>query len=154
GLTALGAEVFAARIGSPLDAALSLFRLGSDGSLVFVASNGGSDDPARATDGSQPLVTDPLITVALPPGDYYLAVSSGFNYVDPDATLFPGDPTTGVFIPGQSHSGTAGNSTGQYVLNVRAEVSTRAPRVLSTSPAEGETLTASPAGLTVQFDSP
>src|SRR5262249_9425520 len=44
GTYALGAEVFAGRIGSPLDPALTLFRRDTDGTLALVASNGNTDN--------------------------------------------------------------------------------------------------------------
>ena len=44
----LVAEVFAGRIGSPLDPGVSLFELDpSDGSLVFIAGNNNTFDPVR-----------------------------------------------------------------------------------------------------------
>src|SRR5262249_42878979 len=50
GLQAFGAEVFAGRIGWPLDPALTLYRVGALGELEFVASNGNTGNLTPATD--------------------------------------------------------------------------------------------------------
>src|SRR5262249_59939010 len=91
-LTAFAAEVFAARIGSPLDAALSLFRLEADGSLRFVASNGGTGNPARATDRSQPPLPHPPGPPALPAGGFHLARRSRVNHLPPRPQPLPRPP--------------------------------------------------------------
>jgi hypothetical protein len=99
-----------------------------------------------------PLYTDAALTTPLGPGDYYLAVSSGFNYADPAGGQAAGQ--YGVFDPTVSHSGSVGNSIGNYVLNLQAERSSGAPHVVSTSLPDGTTLTAAPTALTVTFSAP
>ena len=115
---ALVAEVFAGRIGSPLDPGVSLFELDpSDGSLQFIAGNNNTYDPVETTDGlSTPLYTDSVLYASLTAGDYYLAVAGGSNTPSPFEGLPPGSP--GLFNPNVSHSGQDGWSTGPYVLNV------------------------------------
>jgi hypothetical protein len=149
---AFAAEVFAGRIDSPLDPALTLFQQGPTGSLQFVASNGNTDNGTVATNGAMPLFTDAALFTPLSAGDYYLAVSSGFNYVDPAGGLVAGQ--YGVFDPTVSHSGSAGNSIGNYVLNLQAEPSSGAPHVVSTSLPNGTTLDGPPTALTVTFSAP
>lgn len=151
GKYAFAAEVFAGRIGSPLDPALTLFRADPAGQLVLLASNGNTSNGTKSADGGVPLLTDSALFASLPTGDYYLAVSSGFNYVDPEGGLFAG--TDGVFEPGVSHTGEAGNSTGRYVLAVKAEPAGAPPRVVSTS-LDDATLAAAPTRLVVRFDAP
>jgi hypothetical protein len=150
----LEAEVFAGRIGSTLDAAVSLFRVvttGAGASLQFVASNDNSNNESLSSNGnSLPLFTDPLLNVGLTAGDYYLAVSASGNV--PDAVTPPG--TGGVFDPNVSHSGYNGFSTGPYVLNLLVQPAAPAPHVVSTSIPAGATLAAPPTQLTVTFDSP
>src|SRR5262249_38611546 len=102
GTYALGAEVFAGRIGSPLDPPPTLFRRDTDGTLALVASNGNTDNSAVATNWMMPLYLDAGLLAPLGPGEYYLAVGSGFNYVDPEGGLFAG--RDGVFDPTISHS--------------------------------------------------
>ena len=59
GRYAMLAEVFAGRIGSPLDPGISLYELDpSDGALVFIAGNNNTLNPTPGTDGSIPLFTD------------------------------------------------------------------------------------------------
>ncbi len=59
GNDSLVAEVFAGRIGSPLDPGVSLFRLEPDGSLQFLAGNNNTDNPVATTVGNTtPLYTD------------------------------------------------------------------------------------------------
>ena len=69
GRYAMLAEVFAGRIGSPLDPGISLYELDpSDGSLVFLAGNNNTLNPTQGTDGSIPLFTDSALTVGLTAG--------------------------------------------------------------------------------------
>ena len=137
GRYALVAEVFAGRIGSPLDPGVSLFELDpSDGSLVFIAGNNNTYDPVVATDGfSTPLYTDSALYASLTAGDYYLAVADGSNTPSPFEGLPPGSP--GLFDPNVSHSGQDGWSTGPYVLNVLVQPAPNPPHVVSTSPSMG-----------------
>src|SRR5262249_11658300 len=129
---AFGAEVFAGRIGSPLDASLTLFRIGPNpgDEPIFVTSNDLTLNDAHATDGSFPLQPDPVLFAGLAPGEYLLAVSSRPNY--PDALTPVG--TSGVFDPLVTHSGTAGRSRGAYVLNLLVQPASETPHVVSVSP--------------------
>jgi hypothetical protein len=149
-----GAEVFAGRIGSTLDAAVSLFRYDPSNPtspLQLVASNDNSDNTAASNDNHyQPLFTDPVLDVGLTAGDYFLAVSSSGNVPSLNG-MAPG--TNGIFDPNVSHSGYAGSSTGAYVLNLLLQPAAAAPHVVATSIAPGSTLTAAPTQLTVTFDS-
>jgi len=71
GRYAMLAEVFAGRIGSPLDPGISLYELDpSSGSLFFLAGNNNTLDPTQGTDGSIPLFTDSALTAGLTAGDY------------------------------------------------------------------------------------
>ncbi len=145
------AEVFAGRIGSPLDPGVSLFELDpSDHSLHFIAGNNNTYDPVETTDGlSTPLYTDSVLYASLTAGDYYLAVAGGSNTPSPLEGLPPGSP--GLFDPNVSHSGQDGWSTGPYVLNLLVQPASDPPHVLSTSPSDGATLTQPPTQLTVTF---
>jgi hypothetical protein len=148
GSYAFGAEVFAGRIGSTLDPALTLFQQTTSG-LQFVASNGDTMNMTIGTDGNFPLFADAALTAALKAGDYYIAVSSGFDYVDPAGGLIAG---VNVFDPLQTNSGQGGDSSGNYVLNLRVQRATLNPQVVSVSVAQGEVLDAPPTAITVQFN--
>jgi hypothetical protein len=158
GRYAFTSEVFAGRIGSPLDPSLSLFRLDSGTHrLQFVASNDNSFNPALTHDGrSKPLFTDPILNVGLTEGDYYLAVSASGNVPMPAFGRLPG--TSGVFDPNVSHSGKNGSTVGDYVLNLAAEPMNDPPHVTSVATMEGSPLsqagilTAPPIGLSMTFD--
>jgi hypothetical protein len=159
GRFAFQAEVFAGRIGSPLDAGLSLFQLSpADGWLYLVVSNDQSLNATTATDANrpsfsdQPLFTDPALFTGLTAGDYYLAVSASPNVPDTVNNL-PG--TNGVFDPSVSHSGLFGLFSGPYVLNLQAQPEPNTPpHVVSIAPGPGQLLSAPPTQLTVQFDKP
>jgi hypothetical protein len=149
GLSAFDAEVFAGRIGSPLDPALTLYRVGALGDLEFVASNGNTSDGIEGTDGHSPLLTDPALLLSLPQGQYYLAVSSGLNYPDPL------DPTrAGVFNPFVPQSAFAGNSTGPYVLNLLIQPAGPAPQVVAVLPQAAPTGAGPLTGVRVRFSQP
>jgi hypothetical protein len=158
GRHALTAEVFAGRIGSPLDPALSLFHLDpSDQRLHFVAANDNSFNPTVTHDGSSaPLFTDPILNAGLTLGDYYLAVSASANVPMPAFGRLPG--SGGVFDPHVSHSGKNGSTIGEYVLNVAAEPMNDPPHVGAvpmidgTPLSQGTVLTAPPTNLSVTFD--
>jgi hypothetical protein len=149
---ALAAEVFAGRIGSPLDPALSLFERGADGTMQLVGVNDNSLNASPATDGSTPLFNDPVLFAGLTPGDYYLAVSGTGNLPDPSAGIAP--VTQGVFDPTVSHSGSNGYTTGPYLLNLLVQPDSVAPQVTATTPADGAQLAAPPTQLVVQFSKP
>ncbi len=152
GTYALDAEVFAGRIGSPLDASLSLFKM-EQGSPVYVASDGDTDNAVTGTDGRPWLFTDPALFETLGPGDYYLAVSSGSNFPNPS------DPfDTGAFDPSSPQSGSVGGSggmTGPYVLNLLVQpVVPAAPHVVSVAPDTGPTGDGALTAIRVRFDRP
>jgi hypothetical protein len=155
----LTAEAFAGRIGSPLDAALTLFRptggTNADGSPAWqlVAGNDNSFNPVTGPPGQEPLWADPLLFAGLTAGDYVIAVSSSGNYADPLRGLLPGQ--LGVFDPNQSHSGTGGSSTGPYVLNLYVQpASPNLPWVVQTSLPGGASVSGPPTTFTVQFSGP
>jgi hypothetical protein len=146
---ALGAEVFAGRIGSPLQPVLTLFKADANGNLVFVADNAGTHNGTLDTDNFMPLYTDPALFVSVTRGEYYLAVSTGQNFYDPV------DPTgTDPFDPATPDSGCGGNSTGPFVLNVLLQRPGPAPHVVAVTPDTGPTGTGPLAGLHVRFDQP
>ncbi len=176
GQSSLIAQVFAGRIGSPLQAGLSLFKLDpSTGALVFVAGDLNSYDPATTTDGfSRPLYSDPLLEVGLTAGDYYIAVADAANtpsplegqFYDPtqDPAVIPANPPSvpypsyGLYdpnIPGSAQNGYPGApDMGAYVLNLLVQPAPSPPHVISTSITPGSTLGAPPEQFTVSFDQP
>ncbi len=152
GRYAMVAEVFAGRIGSPLQPGLSLYELDpSTGQLVFVDGNIGSLNPTEGTDGSVPLFSDPVLSDSLAAGDYYLAVAGAGNTPAP----VQGQPfgSQGLFNPNQPGSAQNGWSTGPYVLNL-CVLAMPAPQVIASSPSSGQVLDAAPTQLTVQFSEP
>ena len=147
---AFSAEVLAGRIGSPLDPGLSLFKLDpSTGQLAFVGGNNDTRNATLAADGSLPLNADSALFEGLSEGDYYLAVSANTNA---PTTVEGGQPgTNGIFDPNVSHSGTAGFSTGPYVLRLASHADTEAPTVVASTPDVGANLNAPPTSLVVGF---
>lgn len=143
---AIVAEVFAGRIGSSLDPALTLFRMDVDGSLQPIAENNNTLNPAESSNGMFPLFTDAVLFAGLSAGDYFLAVSSAGN----DAESGPHT----LFDPLVAHSGVNGDSTGAYALDVRVTADNVAPRVLATTPARGTPLYLPPTQVTIQFSEP
>jgi hypothetical protein len=136
GRYAFSSEVFAGRIGSPLNPEITLYQLGSDGQLQQIAFNAQTLNPTTTNDNQfTPLYTDSAINAGLTAGEYYLAVSSNGT----------------VFDPTQSHSGQGGWSTGDYVLNLIVQPAQAPAQVVATSPANGATLNAPPTQLVVQF---
>ena len=79
----LVADLFANRIGSPLDAGLTLFRV-VDGQAVLLAGNNNTLNPVVGSDGSVPLFIDSALYAALTAGEYYLVVSGAENALDPN----------------------------------------------------------------------
>jgi methionine-rich copper-binding protein CopC len=153
GRYAVLSEVFAGRIGSPLDPGLSLYELDpSDGSLVFLAGDNNTLNPTPGTDGSIPLFTDAAISLGLTAGDYYLAVAGGSNTPSPLEGQMPGSP--GLFDPNAPGSAQLGWSTGPYVLNLLVQPAPAPPRVLASSPSSGQVLDQPPTQLTVDFSEP
>jgi methionine-rich copper-binding protein CopC len=153
GRYALLSEVFAGRIGSPLDPGVSLWELDpSDGSLVFIEGNDNTLNTTEGTDGSVPLLTDSALTAGLTAGDYYLAVADGSNTPSPLEGQAPGTP--GILDSNQPGSAQLGWSTGSYVLNLLVEPAANPPQVLASSPTSGQVLDQSPTQITVQFSEP
>src|SRR5262245_52252449 len=150
GLYAFSAELFAGRIGSSLGAALTLFQLSPNSTdpLIYLASNDSTLNGVQATDGSVPLYSDPALFVGLTAGEYLLAVSSARNFPDE----FTPAGTSGIFDPLTTHSGSAGLSRGEYVLNLLVQPAPEQPHVVSVSLADGSTLDGPPTTITVQFD--
>ena len=150
---ALAAEVFAGRVGSPLDSAVSLYRVDPlDGSLQFVAGNNNTSNPTVASNGTVPFFTDSVLSTGVTAGDYFVAVSSAFNAPSIEEGQLPG--TDGLFDPTVSHSGFAGGNTGRYVLNLQLKVDHDAPEVRSSTPSSDNVLTAAPTSLSVTFSEP
>ena len=79
-------------------------------------------------------------------GEYYVAVSSSSN----DISMGP----DGVFDPNVAHSGLNGGTVGEYVLSLHVQADDVAPEVVIGSINDGETLTAPPTYLDVQFSEP
>lgn len=147
----LQAEVFAGRIGSPLDAGLSLFRLDPlTGRLQFVTGNNQSYNPTPSTNRASTLFYDPLLSVGLSEGDYYLAVSQGANTLSPTEHQVWEDGS-GIFDPEVTHSGTAGWNVGPYVLNIQAVAIPEPPEVASVSIVNDSVLLSSPTTFSVRF---
>jgi hypothetical protein len=149
----LTAEAFAGRIGSPLNAALTLFRISSAGPAPdwqLVAGNDNSANRTVAADGEVPLYDDPVLFAGLPAGEYAIAVSATGNSSDPRYGLLPGQD--GRFDPNLSHSGLAGQTTGAYVLNLFVQPAPLLPpRVLESSVRPGTVFNGPPTLVTVRF---
>src|SRR5262249_28904839 len=151
---AFAAEVFAQRLGSPLNAAASLFVLDpADGRLHPVAGDDDTQNPTVATDRrSLPLFAHPAALAGPAPGGRDLPRPGPKRVARPDLGLLPG--AGGVFDPNVPHSGSAGRSTGAYVLNLRVEPDNTPPQVVAVTAGPGNSLGGPPAYLTVQFDRP
>ena len=140
----LFAEVWAGRVGSPLDAAVSLYRREAAGTPpTLLAVSDSNFNSTRDTTGMIPLFSDPGLFRSLTAGDYFVVVSASGNL--PDEGAF------GVFDPSVSHSGEAGYSTGRYVLSLGLRQDMAAPEVLEVSPAADEVLAGPPTHLVVRF---
>src|SRR5262249_37257494 len=136
---------------SPLDPSLSLFELGADGLLHLITANTDTGNNTRSDNGEfTPLAVDSTVYAGLLEGDYYLAVSSGFN------VPLPGQAATvpDVFDPNVSHSGQIGSSIGPYFLNLLVHTDDIPPRVRSVTPSDGSILNGPPTELLVQFSEP
>ncbi len=164
GKYAFSAEVFARRIGSPLDPAVTLFQRLPDGSLRLVGLDDNTGNNVVAPDGTTGLLlNDAALFEGLTAGDYFVAVSSAPNFPDASAPWQAGPQANGSFDPTTSQSANAGTlfaNTGQnvtigpYVLNLAVSQDNTAPTVVATTPAEGATLAAAPTQLSVQFSKP
>ena len=128
------AEVFAGRIGSPLDPGVSLFRLDpKDHSLHFIDGNNNTYNLIQASDHfSTPLYSDSVLYASLTAGDYYVAVAGGSNTPSPLENQPEESP--GLFDPNVSHSGQNGWSTGPYILNLLVHAAPDPPHVLCDEP--------------------
>lgn len=144
------AEVFAGRIGSPLDPALTLFKVDELGQLIEIAVNDNTQNGTQVGN-TQPLFNDTVIFAGLETGEYYLAVSAAPNVSTPtppipNAAFNPNASRSGLLFPGVG-------TTGEYVLNlVVAQEDNSDPEVLETSVKEGDVLEAPPTSLTLRFD--
>lgn len=156
------AEVFAGRIGSPLDSGVSLFRVEGN-QLVRVTAN---DNTLNSTQTQIPVFTfnvdgnpvvdygswlpfskDSAINAGLTAGDYYVAVSSTGNTPDPALGLDPGangvvfDPNQGAHTGQSGFNNANGFTVGPYVLNLRVDPNPGPPHVVSAqlreSPSQG-----------------
>jgi hypothetical protein len=153
GQYALLADVFAGRIGSPLDPGLSLFRWNAaEARLELVSVNDSTCNGTEATNGMVPLFTDAALFVGLTEGEYYLAVSAGDNTPDAGQARFVG--VDGVFDPHVCHSGWAGSSMGEYVLTLTTYADDVVPEVVSVSFADGTVLGSPPTHCSVRFSEP
>jgi hypothetical protein len=153
GRFAFAAEVFAGRIGSPLDPGVSLYQLDpTDDSLEFLAGNNNTSNVTPASDGSTPLAFDSMLSQGLTAGDYYIAVAGGFNVPSPTELQPVGSP--GLLDPTISHSAQNGATVGPYVLNLLVQPVPLPPQVLASSVAAGAVLTQPPTRIVVQFDQP
>ncbi|MEI7686471.1 MAG: T9SS type A sorting domain-containing protein, partial [Planctomycetota bacterium] len=150
GSFAFAVEVFAGRIGSPLDPGVSLYRMDpTTHQLIFVGGNHNTGNTTATAAGSPVLVSDPALFVGLTEGEYYVAVSTNFNTPTTSLGFEPG--TDGIFDPKIAHSGTAGFSTGPYVLNLIVHPDGEAPTVVAVNPAGGDIVNGPPGMLVVQF---
>jgi len=153
GRFAFAAEVFAGRIGSPLDPGLALYQVDpATHALRFLAGNDNTQDSTAATNGSVPLSSDAALFQGIGEGDYYVAVSGGSNTPSPLEGRPVGSP--GLYDPSRSHSGSGGFSTGPYALNLLVQPLAAAVQIVSTGPAEGASLDAAPMDVSVQFSGP
>lgn len=151
GAIGLQAEVFAGRIGSTLDAGLSLYRLDpATGLLVFVTGNNQTFNTTATTNRLFPLFADSVLMTGLTAGDYYLAVSQGWNTASTLELQSP-VPGSGIHNPALAHSGSVGSNIGSYVLNVQVVTLGDPPQVVSASIADQSTLPSAPTELTVKF---
>ncbi len=116
------ADASAGRIGSGFDPAMTLFRVENGAAVAIAGSKDALDQTAGEVESGGtatfPYYFESHIAVSLTPGDYYVAIGSGNNYADPTVPRNFG--AGGVFDPLVSQSGTAGNSTGPYLLSVSA----------------------------------
>lgn len=112
---ALTAEAFANRIGSPLDAGLTLFQI-VNGQAVLLAGNNNTLNNVVADNNSVPLFTDPVLFTALTAGDYFIVVSAAENTLDPTLGQNFGPAT---YDPVLGTTPLLGLTTGRYVLNLR-----------------------------------
>jgi hypothetical protein len=150
GRRAFFAEVFAGRVLSSLNPALSLFRVDpAGGDLELVASNDDGLDPTQLNNATPPFLRDSRLFTGRGEGDYVLAVSASGNHADPDHGLTPGE--AGVFDPATTHSGRAGATTGQYVLQLSATPDDQPPTVTDVMLTRPDGQQAAPTALVATF---
>jgi hypothetical protein len=129
----VGAEISAHRIGSPLNAALTLFD--ADGHPIKSSVLGRPDAPG-----------DPYLFSGLSAGTYYLGVSADVNR--------PGLP--GAYDPSSGNPGsdTSTNPGGPFTLRLAADPADAAPAVLGVRLDHANPLDAAPTGFDIQFNTP
>ena len=129
----LGLEVDARRIGSPLDAAVTLFD--ANGQPIAADDNGRPDFP-----------TDPYLFQGVGPGTYYVGVSASGN--------LPGTP--GGYDPsaGVAGSNATDDPGGPFTLDLAADPDDAPPLVLGFHLDSADPHDPSPTGLTLQFSAP
>lgn len=154
GRFALTAEVFAGRIGSPLDPVLTLLQYDANHHLHLVGWNDNTLNPSKATQGPPdfPLANDAALFAGLTEGDYFLAVSSSGAAPNTSPGLHPG--TDGAIDSAAPFSSPAGATTGSYILNLGMQARNDPPQVTTTSLTDGATLNAPPTQVVVQFSEP
>jgi hypothetical protein len=130
GFFRFGAEIYAQRIGSQLDAALALFD--AQGNVLSAVEFGLGDAPL-----------DPFIFIGLPGGTYYLGVSGVGN--------LPGQP--GGYDPalGLPESQQRERSSGEYQLFLVADPITEPTRLIGFELVTLDDLDQSPTGFTLRF---
>ena len=107
------ADAFAARIGSSLNTAMTLFRV-DNGTPIAIAGNNDTTQTVSA-----PLDTDSSLAVTLTPGEYFIAIGSGENLANP--AIGGNFGLNNVFDPLQPQSGSAGDGTiGDYVFSLQS----------------------------------
>ena len=147
------AEVFAGRIGSPLDPGVSLWELDpSEGQLVFLAGDNQHAQPHPGHRRFDPPVH--RLGLEFRPDGRRLLSRRGrrLQHTLTDEGQPPGSP--GILDPNQPGSAQFGWSTGSYVLNLLVQPATNPPRVVASSPSSGQVLDQAPTQLTVQFSEP
>jgi hypothetical protein len=149
GRYAFVADVFAGRIGSRLDAGVSLFRLGAGGQLDFIDGNDNTLNGSVSDNGQVPLYNDAVLYSGLTAGDYYVAVSSGGNVPERALGRLPGEG--GIFDPNSPHNGTNGGTVGPYVLNLGLVADNTPPAVVAVTHTPGSTQDGPPVRFTVTF---
>ncbi len=151
GRYALLADLFANRIGSPLDAGLTLFQI-VDGQAVLLAGNNNTRNGLQGDDFSQPLYTDAALITALGAGEYYIVVSAAENALDPLlGQNFGGD----TYDPALGLTPLAGSTTGFYVLNLfLTPDDEQPPQVAAVSITPDQNFTEPLQTFTVEFSEP
>jgi hypothetical protein len=140
---ALSVEVFAGRIGSPLNPAVSLLQYDPVNNVFHILqANDDTQNTTIAHDGSStPLFFDAAFTAGLNPGTYYLAVTDSGNAPLPDPAGLP-LITFDTFDPVAAQQSGMGFTTGNYVLNLLVKPDNDAPQVKAVTLGNGSPLQA------------